>query len=102
MELGYFDGDLPTIMAFDRYQDGVYRRQFKTFNGTNFYEISEGFKQKVESNQIKPWCHQWKWYKCFYLNYLDIEYIKRTSFVKVMTSLINGLLGTNYLADASI
>ena len=49
---GFTYADTPTFFALEP-KTGNYYRQTSKFNGTNFDEISEVFKQGVENGTIK-------------------------------------------------
>jgi hypothetical protein len=42
----------PTIFAFKDIANGLIYRPIAKYDGTNFYEISEGLKRKIENGDI--------------------------------------------------
>lgn len=65
--------DYPCIFVLERYLTGMYIRPLAVYNGTNFWEISEGYKQKVESGEMKPWCNR-EYLTCQYVNWIDPDW----------------------------
>ena len=62
--------DKPQIFVIDG-MDGAYIRPIGNFNGTNFAEIADEYKMKIDRGELRPWCYTWK---CIYLNYLDPDW----------------------------
>jgi hypothetical protein len=65
--------DYPCIFVLEKYLTGMYVRPIGVYNGTNFYEISEGYKQKVESGELQPWCNS-NYISCQYMNWIDLDW----------------------------
>ena len=72
-EYGFKYEDIPTIFAMVQPGSGKIYKQNIKYNSDNFYEISEGFKRKVESGSLTLWSASWRHY---YLNLFNTDYWK--------------------------
>jgi hypothetical protein len=82
---GLSKNDAPTIFSLDRPSTGNYYRQKIKFNMTNFEEISEGFKQKIESGDYQLFATHWKYQ---HLNLINAEYLANHRYLGFIKNLI--------------
>ncbi len=67
----------PTIFALHNFGSGAMFEPIGKYNGTNFEEISEGLKQKIDKGEVKPVCRiGWN---CILLNVCNIDYWTQNS-----------------------
>ena len=69
--VGTARAEYPSIFVLEKYNEGYYIRHTGVYNGTNFYEISEGYKQQIERGELAPYCYEWK---CAYANWINPDW----------------------------
>lgn len=77
----------PTVFAFHNFGSGAIFEPLGKYNGTNFQEIAEGLKQKIENDEVKPICRLY--WSCTYLNLFNADYWLNSRAIQVANKILD-------------